>query len=79
MHYFIKNFSAVTLLLLSFTIFGTSCEWFRKDDLQDHAVGEWNVTSFKVDGTELKGSVISKSVLEFDEYDNCNTSRRSWP
>lgn len=69
MHYFIKSFGPVSLVLLTFTIFGTSCEWFRKDDLQDHIVGEWEVKSFKVDGTELKGSVISSSVLEFDDYE----------
>lgn len=69
MHYFIKSFGPATLILLTFTIFGTSCEWFRKDDLQDHIVGEWNVKSFKVDGMELKGSVITNSVLEFDEYE----------
>lgn len=69
MYYSIKNFGAATFMLLSFTILGTSCEWFRKDDLQDHIVGEWNITSFRVDGQELKGSVITKSVMEFDEYE----------
>jgi hypothetical protein len=66
MNYFLKSSGFLTLLLLTFSLIGISCE---KDDLQDHIVGEWEVKSFKVDGTELKGSIISRSVLEFDEYD----------
>jgi len=52
----------------------TSCDKCKDDrtTLKDELVGEWQIESFTIDGVEAKGSVITSSKLEFEDYSGSN-------
>ena len=70
------NLTALALLLLVLSGF-TSC---KKDDDKDNnssnlrtaIVGEWEVTSFTLDGVEVMGTIILASKMEFEAYSGAN-------
>lgn len=68
------NLTALALLLLVLSGF-TSC---KKDDDKDNdnlraaIVGEWEVTSFTLDGVEVMGTVVLASKMEFEAYSGSN-------
>lgn len=69
------NLSAFALLL--FVLPGlTSCK--KDDDKNDNSnlraaiVGDWEVTSFTIDGVEVMGTVILSSKMEFETYSGSN-------
>lgn len=69
------NLTALSLLLLVLPGF-TSCD---KDDDKDNTpnlrvaiVGDWEITSFTLDGVEVIGTVISASKMEFEAYSGSN-------
>jgi hypothetical protein len=71
------NLTAIALFLLVFSSFA-SC---KKDDddknnnssnLRQAIVGEWEVTSFTIDGVEVIGTVILASKMEFEAYSGSN-------
>jgi Lipocalin-like domain len=69
------NFLAFSLLLLLLAGF-TSCKKDKNEDpaptLQSKLVGEWEIKSFTIDGTELKGTVVNTSKMEFEAYTGSN-------
>ena len=63
-----KTTILMTFCLTAAMLF-SSCEIFKKDDLlREDIVGEWDITSFTIDGVEAKGSVIKNSKMEFEKY-----------
>jgi hypothetical protein len=69
------NLTALALLLLVLPGF-TSCD---KDDDNDNnsnlrvaIVGDWEVTSFTIDGVEVIGTIILASKMEFEGYSGAN-------
>lgn len=68
------NLTALALLLLVLAGF-TSC---KKDDDKDNdnlratIVGEWEVTSFTLDGVEVMGTIVLASKMEFEAYSGSN-------
>lgn len=69
------NLTALALLLLILPGF-TSCDKDDDDknnsDLRVAIVGDWEVTSFTIDGVEVIGTVILASKMEFEAYSGSN-------
>lgn len=68
------NLAAFALLLLVASGF-TSCKKDKdddKDNLRGAVVGEWEVTSFTIDGVEVMGTIILASKMEFEAYSGSN-------
>jgi hypothetical protein len=70
------SLSALALLLLVLPSL-TSCKKDKDDNnsnsnLREAIVGEWEVTSFTIDGVEFVGSVILASKMEFETYSGVN-------
>lgn len=69
------NLTAIALLMLLALGF-TSCKKDKDDngnsDLRAAIVGEWEITSFTIDGVEVMGSVILASKMEFEAYTSSN-------
>jgi Lipocalin-like domain len=40
--------------------------------MREQVVGEWEIESFTIDGTEVKGSVVNSSQIEFETYTGSN-------
>jgi Lipocalin-like domain len=64
------------LLLLAAPAF-TGCEKDPEPPVptptkKDQIVGEWEIKSFTVDGSELKGSVVADAKIEFEAYSGIN-------
>lgn len=69
------NLTALALSLLILSGF-TSC---KKDDDKDNnsdlrtaIVGDWEITSFTLDGVEVMGTVVLASKMEFETYSGSN-------
>jgi hypothetical protein len=70
------NLTAIALFLLILPGL-TSC---KKDDndkngnsnLREAIVGEWEITSFTLDGVEVMGTIILASKMEFEAYSGSN-------
>ncbi len=67
------NLAAIALLLLLASGF-TSCKKDKDDEnnLREAVVGDWEVTSFTIDGVEVMGTVILASKMEFEAYSGSN-------
>lgn len=69
------NLTALALLLLVLPGF-TSCD--KDDDKENNSnlrvaiVGEWEITSFTIDGVEVMGTIILASKMEFETYSGSN-------
>ncbi len=67
----INSFILTALFLGSIIFSVSSC---KKDDntkpqtLKDGILGSWNITSFKVGGTEYMGSVVKSSTLKYEAF-----------
>ena len=66
------NLAAIALLLLASGF--TSCKKDKDDEnnLREAVVGDWEVTSFTIDGVEVMGTVILASKMEFEAYSGSN-------
>lgn len=53
------------LFALMLTVSLTSC----KEKLYNQLEGDWNVTSWKIDGTEGFDEGVEEFIIEFDDYD----------
>lgn len=71
------NLTALALLLLVSPSF-TSCKKDKdsddtpKSELRAAIVGEWEVTSFTLDGVEFMNTIIIASKMEFETYSGSN-------
>lgn len=67
------NLAAIALLLLLASGF-SSCKKDKDDEnnLREAVVGDWEVTSFTIDGVEVMGTVILASKMEFEAYSGSN-------
>ena len=68
------NLTALALSLLILSGF-TSCKKDDKDnnsDLRAAIIGDWEVTSFTLDGVEVMGTVVLASKMEFEAYSGSN-------
>lgn len=55
------------LLFALLTMAFANCKKDHKPSLSEELVGRWKVTSYTVDGTEVKGPVVSNSDFKFKE------------
>lgn len=69
------NLAALALLLLASSAF-TSCKKDKDTDdeptIHEAIVGDWDVSSFTIDGVEIKGTIVQSSTLELDPYTGDN-------
>ncbi len=68
------NLTALALFLLVAPGF-TSCDKDddnKETDLRVAIVGDWEVTSFTIDGVEVVGTVVLASKMEFEAYTGSN-------
>ncbi|MDX1913786.1 MAG: lipocalin family protein [Saprospiraceae bacterium] len=68
------NLTALSLLLFVIPAI-TSCDKCKEKiepTVKERLVGEWEITSFTIDGVEAKGSVILSSNMEFEAYTGSN-------
>ena len=68
------NLTALALFLLVAPGF-TSCDKDddnKETDLRVAIVGDWEVTSFTIDGVEVVGTIVLASKMEFEAYTGSN-------
>ena len=68
------NLTALALFLLVAPGF-TSCDKDddnKETDLRVAIVGDWEVTSFTIDGVEVVGTIVLASKMEFEAYSGSN-------
>lgn len=70
----VKSFNSLILTVLFLSSIMLSVSSCKKDDntkpqtLKEGIAGSWNITSFKVGGTEYMGSVVKSSTLKYEAF-----------